>query len=114
MGPPLVAPLNLPSPLAASAISPSAGTRFPFSFFPSLSPLCRHEKKLDKSLEEKTIVEETAKRIEIYVQKRVRTELESETFLLALQKKIDDAKTALTEKMLGILLFILFLPPPWS
>ena len=37
----------------------------------------------------------------MYVQKRVRTELESDVFLVALQKKIDDAKQALTEKMLG-------------
>ena len=58
-------------------------------------------RNLDKSLEEKTVVEETAKRIEMYVQKRVRTELESDVFLVALQKKIDDAKQALTEKMLG-------------
>jgi hypothetical protein len=61
----------------------------------------RHETKLSRDLEEKTIVEETAKRIESYVQKRVRQELESESFLITLQKKIDEAKKALTDKMLG-------------
>jgi hypothetical protein len=44
--------------------------------YPHLAPPRRSSassSKLDKSVEEKTIVEETAKRIETFVQKRVRT-----------------------------------------
>ena len=40
-------------------------------------------------------------RIEAFVQKRVRQELESEAFLLALEKKIEDAKKSLTDKLLA-------------
>jgi len=65
------------------------------------SSLRRHSKKPEKAPDDKEIAEEASKRIEVYVQKAVRTELESEAFLIALQKKIDDAKKALTDKMLA-------------
>jgi len=42
------------------------------------SPLHRHSKRSEKAPDDKEIVEEAAKRLEVYVQKAVRTELESE------------------------------------
>lgn len=44
----------------------------------SLLLLRRHDKKHEKSPDEKEVAEEASKRLELYVQKAVRTELESE------------------------------------
>lgn len=60
----------------------------------------RKEKPLSKE-DETSASREAAVRIEAFVQKRVRQELESEAFLLALEKKIEDAKKSLTDKLLA-------------
>lgn len=52
------------------------------------SSLRRHSKKPEKAPDDKEIAEEASKRIEVYVQKAVRTELESEAFLIADRKSV--------------------------
>ena len=60
----------------------------------------RKEKPLSKE-DETSASQEAAVRIEAFVQKRVRQELESEAFLSAPVKTLEAAKTSLTDKLLA-------------